>query len=164
MKQSKSIFERKEPRAEEVQTRFYTLAKVYWTAIPLLYFFMLSSSQRGTGGFETMVSGSPEIVIEMLGQFSNAILALLLFGIAEKERTKTGLVGFVFKIAMVQQLFIGNLFGAGIAFLAHRELPAFTPKNSGTQEKKTIGKAGVFMSIGLLIVISLVVGYGRWAL
>ncbi|WP_277630480.1 hypothetical protein [Atopococcus tabaci] len=164
MKQSKTFFERKAPRTEEIQTRFYTLAKVYWTGIPLLYFFMLSSAQRGTGGFESMISDSPEIVIEMLGQFSNAILALLLFGIAEKEQTKTGLAGFVFKVAMIQQLFVGNLFGAGIAFLAHRELPTFRPENSDTQEKKMIEKTVVFVSIGLLIVISLVVGYGRWAL
>lgn len=166
MKRSKNmIFETKEQPKEEVRTRFYTIAKVYWVAVPLLYFFLLTSSQpESAGGIESVVSGSPEVLIEMSAQFSNVILAGLLFLIDENERTKTGNAGLVFKVAIAQQLFIGNMFGILVAILAHRELPEFRSEKSEDDKKTVIGKTGVLVLLGVLIVLSLVVGYGRWAI
>lgn len=156
------MFETKKAEVKKRKTLFYNLTMGYWIVLSLVYFGSLNLALTHQ---QTEEQGVAVIATSLMLAF-NLFFAYLLYGTEVKERSREGLSGLIFKFAIVQQLIVGNIFGAVLAFFAHLELPESMSAASEDEEKskpiKGKHKKGVLFILAAIIVLSLGIAFVNW--
>lgn len=161
------MFETKEVVTEKRKKRFYTILMVYWIAVPVVYFasfLLLNGGSRQS--YTELLGENLAVTLNVLMLIINLILACVLYATDIPERKRGGVSDIVLKLAIPQQLIVGNMIGAILAFLAFNELvdtPLITEKEEKiTKPLKVEQKSGVMILLIVLIVVSLGIAYANW--
>lgn len=126
------MFERKETPNSTPNMTAWTILKWYWLLVPALYFiFIVPTFTEG--------EGAPALAIEDLYNFAFHLFNLSLAGILTQthplERSRTGAADGILKMAIVQQIFIRNVFGIALTIFAWYKLPhKIKPEMLSTEE------------------------------
>lgn len=161
------MFETKEVIAEKRKKRFYNLLMIYWIVVPAIYFVFFLSFNAGSGqSFDDLLSENIGITLNIVTLSINLILAYVLYATDITTRKKGGISDVVLRLAIPQQLLVGNLAGAVLSFLAFNELtdnPLMTEKEE--KLKKTVKiehKKSIIILLIALNVLSLGIAYANW--
>lgn len=161
------MFETKEVVPEKRKKRFYKVLMGYWIAVPAIYFASFLLFNAGSGhSYEELLSGNLEETLIILKLSINLILAYVLYATDISARKKGGISDIVLKIAIPQQLMVGNIVGAILSFLAFNELadePLLTEEEERVNKPiKSENKKGITILLVVLGVLSLGIVYASW--
>lgn len=161
------MFETKEVVPEKRKKRFYNILMGYWIAVPVIYFVSFLLFNAGSGrSYEELLSENLGFTLNILKLSINLVLAYVLYATDISERKKGGISDIVLKLAIPQQLMVGNIVGAIFSFLAFNELvdnPLITDEEERVNKPiKGDNKKGIMILLIGLIVLSLGIAYADW--
>lgn len=126
----------------------------YWVIVPIaFYLYLLITAGMEKLSINELLITNPGLTVATLIASLLLIQFALLVYVQNISSSKNGLLGKYLWFAIIQQILIGNIFGAGMAFFYERGLNSFSETNSTNEKLITILSCLFIGAISLLVLL-----------